>query len=140
MSSFPDVISTTISVTFTRSDHLRMKEVPGVFTVPSQYAFAVVQVCFSELNQSFYDGKLGLNTSHGIFYMAHAVDKDYVSPTNNSASMSSRPPVSTPILNLIIKGGESFTIGLNNRIMNNDQIDRYKFSTRITALCHKKPS
>ena len=108
MSSFPDVLSAALTASGGAN---------STFTVPATYAFAVVQVCL-------YGGSSNgtsriINTSHGSFSFDSYTDNS----TNGDKSLKDYP-----ILNLIIKGGESFSLSSPNS------------SAKITALCHKKPS
>lgn len=119
MSSFPDVLSTELSYQRSGSNN------KPTFTVPAEYAFAVVQVCLIP-----YTGLLGglvVTTSHGCFnYDGH----------NYSSSDGTLKDF--PILNLIIKGGESFS--LISHDTGGSSTDTQAIKAKVTALCHKKPS
>lgn len=98
---FPDVISKQLY-----SGHA----VDHTFTVPAEYAFAMVQVRFIAINPT---GESVFNSTHGVYYSNFSVPD-----TTN---------VNPPVLNLIIKGGESFSLTNNTK-------------ASITALCHRRPT
>lgn len=117
MSSFPDVLSTELSY---------QPGMPGKkaeFTVPVEYAFAVVQVCF--IPQDNTTTGTFISTSHGSFNFDNHNDND-----GNLKDL--------PILNLIIKGGESFSLINLQHLRYDHPVDTTK--AKVTALCHKKPS
>lgn len=98
---FPDVISKNLNTSGDAS-----------FSVPAEYAFAMVQVRFTSADPG--GGLTKYRTSHGVY-------------ASGSVSGTTIPPVNPPVLNLIIKGGESFSL-------TNDA------SASITALCHRRPT
>ena len=119
MSSFPDVLSATLTYqTGEQSNNT-------TFTVPSTYAFAVVQVCLIPGDTA--GTLMVVRTSHGAFSF-----DDY---NNNSPDSILKD---SPILNLIIKGGESFSLINHQRLGYGNLVDTIK--AKVTALCHKKPS
>ena len=103
---FPDVISKNLSS-------------PGdaSFSVPAEYAFAMVQVRFTAGVVSA--GVTEYITSHG----------DYYSVAVGSAT-GGGSTVNPPVLNLIIKGGESFSLTNLAGVA----------KASITALCHRRPT
>ena len=98
---FPDVISKNLNSTGDAS-----------FSVPAEYAFAMVQVRFTA-GVAVGNSVTRYETSHGF----------YASQGN--------PPVNPPVLNLIIKGGEGFSLTTHP---NGDT------KASITALCHRRPT
>ena len=123
MSSFPDVLSATLEV------NSSITTTTKTFTVPAEYAFAVVQVCLIPVNGPINDSVI-ISTSHGIF--------GYINTNYNAGLGFDNTFKNLPILNLIIKGGESFSL-LGIRTGNaNSHLDA--ISAKVTALCHKKPS
>lgn len=113
MSSFPVVLSANLSVSGNKT-----------FTVPAEYAFAVVQVCLIPGKPSVRTGQV-FNTSHGVFNFVGYTQN----PDNTTGNLKD-----FPILNLIIKGGESFSLWDGLSPMGGT------FTAKVTALCHKKPT
>lgn len=116
MSSFPEVVTTTLSLRPTSENTWS----EATWTVPSQYAFAVVQVCFLDANkQSSYD-VVYVSTSHG--------DYNFV-----------RGKKDLPVLNIIIKGGESFSLkDVTTQISGTNT--QNIVTVKLTALCHRTPA
>ena len=113
MSSFPDVLSATL--TYKTSG----QNINATFTVPPEYAFAVVQVCLSAAG--FNREGAVISTSHGNF----SFDASYYQANTEFFK-------DFPILNLIIKGGESFSLEAGSGFTT--------ATAKVAALCHKKPS
>ena len=111
MSSFPDVLSTELTYQTNGSNN------KPTFTVPEQYAFAVVQVCL--IPETSSTAGLVINTNHGSFSFVSS-GKDF------------------PILNLTIKGGESFSL-TGSHLSAGGLITNGLNKAKVTALCHKKP-
>lgn len=122
MSSFPDVLSAELSHQPGGSNN------KPTFTVPAEYAFAVVQVCLIPAP----GGEQGtfITTTHGIFSFVSYI---YIS-SNDGGTLKD-----FPILNLIIKGGESFSL-LSHGVTGNSGGLQGPSKAKVTALCHKKPS
>lgn len=123
MSSFPNVLSATLQAGGYENPGLK------TFTVPAEYAFAVVQVCMLPKNTGSVSlGGTVVRTSHGSFTFGETIQNE-----------SSPNTKDLPILNLIIKGGESFNL-INTLSTLGDSNYGPEFTAKITALCHKKPS
>ena len=115
MSSFPDVLSTELTYQTNGSNK-------PTFTVPEQYAFAVVQVCFIPQD----------NTTTGTFVSTSHGSINFDNHNANDGNLKD-----LPILNLIIKGGETFSL---LRQTHGGYLDSQTTKAKVTALCHKKPS
>ena len=120
MSSFPDVLSTELIYTVNGSNN------KTTFTVPAEYAFAVVQVCLKPENV-MTDGVV-VSTSHGSFSF-----DDYTYGADNMGLKD------FPILNLIIKGGEAFSLS-GYQLTSGWNSGGYTIKAKVTELCHKKPT
>ncbi len=118
MSSFPDVLSTELSYQAVNPNNKQ------TFTVPAEYAFAVVQVCF--IPQDNTTTGTFVSTSHGSFNF-----------DNHNANDGNLKDL--PILNLIIKGGESFSL-ISYKFAGSTSGSAGLIKAKVTALCHKKPS
>lgn len=118
MSSFPDVLSAELSY-----DNNNVNP-NSTFTVPALYAFAAVQVCLRSEPGAI------VGTSHGNFSY---------DPNNGGAYNTDGTLKDLPILNLIIKGGESFSLN-GNGSTGGSSSNYIKSWAKVTALCHKKPS
>ena len=115
---FPEVLSATLSV--------NPEGVTQSFTVPAQYAFAVVQVRIISGGNSENNGGSNLvlrfDCSHGT----------YRAGNGPSALLGN-----FPVLNLIIPGGSSFSVfppflgGSPSTTPN---------TVNLTALCHRRPT
>ena len=119
MSSFPDVLSTELTYQTNGSNN------KPTFTVPAEYAFAVVQVCLIPENST--NTGMVVSTSHGVF--------SFDGHNYNSSGFSFKD---FPILNLIIKGGEVFSLISCRESVYGNFVGTIK--AKVTALCHKKPS
>ena len=119
MSSFPDVLSATLTYQASGQSN------NTTFTVPTEYAFAVVQVCL--IPDYFTNNSFVVSTSHGAFGF------DGSSHVTQAGELKD-----FPILNLIIKGGEAFSL-LDHKLPAGDD-NAGTTKAKVTALCHKKPT
>lgn len=119
MSSFPDVLSTELTYQVNAQNN------KTTFTVPAEYAFAAVQVCLNP--ETVTTSGVVVGTSHGAFSF-----DGYNYGTQDGLLKD------LPILNLIIKGGESFSL-LSYQLTGGGGVGS-TIKAKVTALCHKKPS